>query len=400
MSGRRLLVFAIALTSVALSSEWGLLTRLAYLLWGLTIAAWLWSWLSVRGVQVDRRPETDRLTAGETLREQLTIVNRWPWPRLWLAVQAGSDLPGYQSDWVGWLGPWGRRSWTSHTVCRRRGLYRLGPVWLTGADPGGFFPRRRRMETTATVLVYPPVLPLDRPPLPTTWLPQADRLVTLWPAVSPLVAGVREYRPGDSLRYVHWPATARHQRFIVKEFEPETAADLWLVLDGEATAQAGQDEASTEEYAVRAAAALAGWALARRRAVGLLATGEPGQCLEPSAESGQDDAVLTALALFRSTGQRPLAQVLAQEHGRFRRASVVLVITASAAPDWPAVLADLRAAGRLAGAIYLDPASFGAAVDPGPVLTALQRASLPHCLVRRGDDLATALTDWSPGGRG
>ena len=45
------------------------------------------------------------------------------------------------------------------------------------------------------------------------------------------VRGVREYLPGDPLRLVHWPATARHGQILVKELEHPDRPHLDIVVD-------------------------------------------------------------------------------------------------------------------------------------------------------------------------
>jgi uncharacterized protein (DUF58 family) len=39
-------------------------------------------------------------------------------------------------------------------------------------------------------------------------------------------AGVRDYQPGDPLRRIHWPSTARRERLLVKQFDLEVSGDL------------------------------------------------------------------------------------------------------------------------------------------------------------------------------
>lgn len=45
------------------------------------------------------------------------------------------------------------------------------------------------------------------------------------------VRGVREYSPGDPLRLVHWPATARHGQIVVKELEHPERRHLHVIVD-------------------------------------------------------------------------------------------------------------------------------------------------------------------------
>ena len=43
--------------------------------------------------------------------------------------------------------------------------------------------------------------------------------------------GVREYRPGDPLRRIHWRSSARHGELIVREFEPPGVQTLGIFCD-------------------------------------------------------------------------------------------------------------------------------------------------------------------------
>ena len=103
--------------------------------------------------------------------------------------------------------------------------------------------------------------------------------------ITPNAAGVREYAPGDSFNRIHWNSTARYDRLIVKEFELDPTADVWILLDLERGIHAGawweqawyerelddlwmqeretQLAPNTEEYAVTCAATIAKYYLDR-----------------------------------------------------------------------------------------------------------------------------------------
>lgn len=57
------------------------------------------------------------------------------------------------------------------------------------------------------------------------------------------VRGVRDYTPGDPLRHVHWPATARRGAIVVKEFEQPERPRLEIVVDLRGSAQAAEHAA-------------------------------------------------------------------------------------------------------------------------------------------------------------
>lgn len=45
------------------------------------------------------------------------------------------------------------------------------------------------------------------------------------------IFGVREYRPGDSLRRIHWRSSARHGELVVREYEPPGVQTLGIFCD-------------------------------------------------------------------------------------------------------------------------------------------------------------------------
>ena len=44
-------------------------------------------------------------------------------------------------------------------------------------------------------------------------------------------ARVREYQPGDDVRRIDWPLTARSDRAFVREAHEDRGVDVWLVVD-------------------------------------------------------------------------------------------------------------------------------------------------------------------------
>jgi uncharacterized protein (DUF58 family) len=90
--------------------------------------------------------------------------------------------------------------------------------------------------------------------------------------------GVREYQPGDSLRRIHWKATARSASLQVKLFEPAVLLGALLAVDMNRlsyTDNKGKSGAENPrlEAAVTAAASLGEYILAGDQRVGLLSNG-------------------------------------------------------------------------------------------------------------------------------
>ncbi len=56
--------------------------------------------------------------------------------------------------------------------------------------------------------------------------------------ITPHAAGVREYVTGDPMKRIHWPTSARRGQLMVKEFEQDPQAEVWLFLDAQQKVQA------------------------------------------------------------------------------------------------------------------------------------------------------------------
>lgn len=115
----------------------------------------------------------------------------------------------------------------------RRGVIRLDDLRVQLPDPFGIFQRCRRVKAPAATLT---VLP-RRFPLPPVEMPGGAEFKisgeanTNFIGTSGEFVGLRDYRPGDPLRQIHWKSWARTGRPIVKELEDTYYPRYGLVVD-------------------------------------------------------------------------------------------------------------------------------------------------------------------------
>jgi uncharacterized protein (DUF58 family) len=293
------------------------------------------------------------LVVGDSLQEEFLLVNQSNLPVLWAEVEDHSTVPDYQAGCVVAGSAQSDVRWKREAVCKRRGVFNLGPHTVRLQDPFGLFSVVINSARHDVVLIYPRVVQLP-PVLPTKAEFQgADRQRRPLHGTLP-AATITDYRPGDSLRYVHWASTARTGRLMVKDQEIEPGGSVWVVLDLEAAAQLGSGDAGTLEFGVVVAASVVAQLLNGReqRAVGLLAYS--GGLHEGPVEvmPGRGGAylwpVLTALAQVEA-GRLPLADLLASSRDRFgRRTTLVLVVPrrdSTTGDGLIAQIAQLQAAG-------------------------------------------------------
>lgn len=391
MNGATLIMIAVVVVSLALSHQVRPLNILTYSLVAALVFARLWSLFSVRAISVRRQIREFRVQAGQSIEERITVHNSLLIPRLWLQIIDHANLPGHGASRVIDLAPGGTRSWVVRTPCPRRGEYCLGPTTLAGADPLGLFKTQRDYRGTQRILVYPKTVELPAFSVPTANLLGGQRRRTGFQQTTPQASEVREYAPGDPLNRIHWPTTARAGRLMVKEFDTDPTADVWIYLDLERGVHVGEGDESTEEYGVTIAASLAKHFLQQNRNVGLVASCGLPVILPADRGDRQYLKMLEALAVVHADGTMPLANLLAAEGFRSGGHSTALVITPSLDDAWVGALRQMRYSGVRAEVIELEAITFGGSESSLLHVSAAAAADLPLYLVKRGDALEQAL---------
>jgi uncharacterized protein (DUF58 family) len=408
-----LILWAIVLAA-AVSTGKELLFRLHWLMFAILVLSLVWTWLNIRGIQLGRHTRTRRIQVGQIAEEQFAVRNTNFLPRLWLEVRDWSDLPNHwASRVVNSLGPKRQRSWSIRTYCRRRGQFVLGPITLASGDPLGLFRLERHFPATSTIIVYPMTINLPGFEPPFGRLTGSDVMRRQTHYITTNVVGVRDYAPGDSFNRIHWPSSTRTGRLMVKQFEMDPTADIWLVLDMDHTVQVGdvQEELTdstdqlaswipgtqfnvdptTEEYGVTVAASLAKHFLDQNRSVGIIAYGHKREVVQLDRGERQATKILEMLAVIQAEGRASLEQVIVAEGRSFDRNTTLVVVTASTEEGWIGTLRDLRRRGVRTVVVLLEASTFGPAPSSLNTVSSLASNAIPTYLIKCGEPIDEAL---------
>ena len=180
--------------------------------------------------------------------------------------------------------------------------------------------------------------------------------------------GVREYRPGDSLRRLDWRLTARHpHQFFTKEFEQEEIADIGLILDARYKTNLKQGDESLFEHSARAAASLAEVFLQQGNRLSMLIYGQDEVTLYPGYGKVQLYRILNALARVKIEPGDKLDNLQLAPLHIFSKKSLILVLSPLAANDWQ-LFPRLRAHGFQVLLISPDPLDYAASALPADPL--------------------------------
>jgi uncharacterized protein (DUF58 family) len=250
---------------IGTNAEAGWLFVLAALLLGAVVAGIVVPLVALRGLDVELVAPVETRQGVDTA-VQLAIVNHGRGVR-W-GVVASDDHIGGATTSVGAIRPGERVEVGTVRGGARRGEAHTAWVELRSAAPFGVVERRRRLPADVTTLVLPRVVPLGALPfidLASSREAAADTEARR--GQGPEYLGVREFRPGDPIRQVHWRLTARHGELVVRDLEEHRVPRLaiWIDTGGgddaldEACSAAASivSSASTTGVGVRLAAATA-----------------------------------------------------------------------------------------------------------------------------------------------
>lgn len=356
---------------------------------GVVLGDFGWALTMAKRVTGQRRLRFTAMQVGDEMEEEIHLRNSSSLPVLWAEFVDRSNIPGYTVSSVRGADADSRIQWRAHTLLTRRGIFSLGPWDLRLGQPFGLFLVRQVYLQRQDILVYPPMAIL-----PEQILPQHGAMGDHRPLNQPLRAetitsnSVRAYQPGDPLRHIHWPTTARRIDPFVKVFAPEAASNIWLVPDFYSPDHTYENENSSEELMVTVVASLAAALLQKRLKVGLFACSEKDQVVLPRQGQPHLWSILQALAPLRCTPDQPLEDVLVRVSALLTGSDLLMVVTPSLRPDWIMPLQRLargRSGSGRAEVILLDPASFGRPGSGESFFPLLIERGIPAHLLRAED---------------
>jgi len=244
------------------------LLYVAALLFALLVLAALFVFVPRRRARVSRTVAADLLTVGHDTSVQVRVglrtLVRAPsgrWRDGLPSAVHGSATGSFPPDDAEQI-PGGTTTTMTYPISGvRRGLASLGPLRLSTTDPFGLFVRTDELGDVTPVTIVPQVVPLPRLTDRTgraggTAQTSSHRLGQGADNLSP-----RRYVPGDSMRRIHWRATAHRGDLMVRQEEQESSPDALVVLDRAGARWVGADRETDSEGFDRAVTACASIAM-------------------------------------------------------------------------------------------------------------------------------------------
>lgn len=236
---------------------------------------------NLAGIEMRRSISVSEIKWGEAVNASLTVMNRKALSAFWLFWEDHMD------DALDVEGPTCHAKTLapsqSHTLdfrihSTRRGFFRIGPTVVESSGPFGLVRRFLVGRQADFLTVLPRVVPVEKGPAAGQRpIHQIPRRRSIHEDPSRFM-GVRDYQPGDSLRRIHWKATARAASLQVKLFEPAVLLGALLAVDMNRLSYPeiegnSPEKGSLLEASITAAASLGEYILAGDQRVGLISNG-------------------------------------------------------------------------------------------------------------------------------
>jgi uncharacterized protein (DUF58 family) len=110
-----------------------------------------------------------------------------------------------------------------------RGLYHLREIELQTPVPFSFFLKIRRYQANDRVSVYPKIYRLSEELV--SRFSDGLFLEAPYRGDSQQLLHLRDYMPMDSSRRIHWKASAKAEKLLIKEYQKEQGRDLFFYFD-------------------------------------------------------------------------------------------------------------------------------------------------------------------------
>lgn len=380
----------------------------------LVIVSWVWTRWVVRKVSFERSARELRANVGDVFEENFKLTTRTALPAPWIEVLNRSAIPFAAGSRLFTLVAGKQlRSYTARTWLTRRGSFALGPTRVTVGDPFGLFTASREFQPGETLVVFPMIHEIRSFPFPQGVLTGGQVIRKKSPDITPHAAGVREYVHGDAMKRIHWPTSARRGRLMVKEFEQDPQAEIWIYLDAQRSVHSQKRHEQKEvslhefllkrrpkldlppssmEYSVSIAASLAHYFLGQRRAVGFASVGQTHTVLPAERSERQEAKILETLAFLKPDGTLSLAGLIATHAALLPQGSSAILITPTTRPDLLQIVDELVLRYLYPMVILLDAQTFGGPPGTAGLLSALRERRVPTIAIACGDDLPQALS--------
>jgi uncharacterized protein (DUF58 family) len=262
------------------------------------ISLWI-SGVVLKRLQLERRLP-DHAIVGQPTSVAYAFVNRKRfWPSVSVTVAELEGVEAFVKQPHGYLLHCAAGMTATipvELVPKRRGMHTLGRHQISTSFPFGFIKRAVERDKTDQLLAYPAIGHVDA-----RLLQMCRSAESIGPTVRPRRGGtdeffgLKDYRQGESPRFIYWRRSARTGTLVTREMTHVSPPRLMILLDTFVAARTPAHHADVE-MCIAMAASLASYALESDLPVGLAVWSNGFRTIEPQRGKRHRRDILTLLA--------------------------------------------------------------------------------------------------------
>jgi len=271
--------------------------------------------------QVERVFTPLQLSAGDQVSVKVSLKRKFPFPLLFLVVAdwVPDDFYNQESKQILFPG-FKRKLEFFYTIGKiPRGEHVFEAIRFKTGDALGLVEKEKWFDSRETLLVYPQFEEIVYRALESQYEQGGTASAMQFQKDTSLVAGIRQYQPGDRFSWIDWKALARTNEMMSKEFEIRQTNDLLIILD--------RTKAENFEEAVKFTASVAKSVLKYGGQIGLFSAGNEKTFFPIRGGDQQQQQIFLHLAKVKADSSVPLANIIESETILFKQPAVMIVIT-------------------------------------------------------------------------
>ncbi len=313
------------------------------------LASAIQAWLAVRALRFERfappavqvgEPVTVEITAWSErriMRPLITVIDKLPKNLVSKGLRPSLPIaPSFEQPI--------QTRYTFRPM--RRGRYKWSTLRVRGTDALGLIVRERTYKTDPVELtVYPAPIPVQVEAKPTSGWGSSDIDTGKIRGAGLEPRSIREYAPGDPIRFIHWKSSAKGRSLMVKEFESGSGVNISFFFQRNEGTEIGTESCSTLEAMCGHALYLAEEYLNAGAYISFPLMEDPAlQSSHPHARIRDVREILTDL---EATNITTLSQDIESIRQQIRQGATLLIFVAVQDTLLPAVLSSLPAVQKI-----------------------------------------------------
>ncbi|HPZ09181.1 MAG TPA: DUF58 domain-containing protein [Candidatus Eremiobacteraeota bacterium] len=296
---------------ITLNIQSAFLYLLISLLLSILLINIIYPYVTLGGIEI-KRISISRCYEGEVFSVSLLVKNISKYRKYLFNIEDTVPLPEKKKReifFVSVLNPLEELEFTYKAPGIKRGIYTFPPIRISSRAPFGIFQASRigRESGENRLVIYPGIYNIRNAFFMGEGRSEmAYETTDVKSGHSMEFLGVREFNPGDSLRFIHWPSTVKHRKLIVKEFSYEASPPVTILIDSNNKVQKGVGKEGTFEYSLRFAATLLVYLNKEKNNFNLLVSHKQ----ENLSSSIVFEEILLSMAGFNTEGNSPIGDII------------------------------------------------------------------------------------------